>query len=104
MNDDRHRSAGMSRRIALSRIGAGALTLLAFDAARAADSSPKLSCVATPEQTEGPYFVDERLNRSDIRSDPANDRVREGVPLKLRLFTYSVAGSACVPLRDAIVD
>ena len=24
-------------------------------------------CVLTPQQTEGPYFVDEMLNRSDIR-------------------------------------
>ncbi|MCC7083005.1 MAG: hypothetical protein IT530_20250 [Burkholderiales bacterium] len=28
-------------------------------------------CVARPEQTEGPYFVDTQLARSDIRSDPA---------------------------------
>src|SRR2546427_2648224 len=29
-------------------------------------------CIVRPEQTEGPYFVDERLNRSDIRSDPSD--------------------------------
>jgi hypothetical protein len=30
------------------------------------------TCVMTPAKTEGPYFVDERLNRSDIRSDTAS--------------------------------
>lgn len=29
-----------------------------------------LSCVARPQQTEGSYFADEKLNRSDIRTDP----------------------------------
>ena len=99
-----NRNAVMNRRIALSRIGAGALTLFALDATRAADVNPNLSCIATPEQTEGPYFVDERLNRADIRSDPANGRVREGVPLRLSLFVHAVAGGACTPLRDAVVD
>src|SRR5205809_329731 len=28
------------------------------------------SCVVRPEKTEGPYYVNEDLNRSDIRSDP----------------------------------
>ena len=39
------------------------------------------SCVVRPEQMEGPYFVDERLNRSDIRSDPTDGRIRSGTPL-----------------------
>src|ERR671923_567416 len=41
------------------------------------------ACVARPEQTEGPYFVDERLNRSDIRSEPSDNSVKPGVPLRL---------------------
>ena len=28
-------------------------------------------CTVGPKQTEGPYFVDDRLPRSDIRPDPA---------------------------------
>src|SRR5438270_5375918 len=39
-------------------------------------------CIVRPEQTEGPYFVDDRLNRSDIRSDPSDGSVKEGVPLQ----------------------
>lgn len=32
----------------------------------------------TPQQTEGPYFVDEKLNRSDVRSDPPTALCRMG--------------------------
>src|SRR3954468_15296427 len=42
------------------------------------------SCVAKPALTEGPYFVDERLKRSDIRTDPITGATKDGVPLKLR--------------------
>jgi len=104
MSDDRSSREGVSRRDALARIGAGAFSLFAVDAARAADTALKVSCVATPEQTEGPYFIDERLNRSDIRSDPANGSLKEGVPLKLRLFAHAIADTACAPLSGAIVD
>jgi protocatechuate 3,4-dioxygenase beta subunit len=62
------------------------------------------SCVLTPRQSEGPYFVDERLNRSDIRSDPSDGSVREGVPLKLTLQVTQVAGDSCTPLAGAYVD
>lgn len=61
-------------------------------------------CVITPQQTEGPYFVDERLDRSDIRSDPMDGSVREGVPLKLTIQVSQVAGSACTPLAGTYVD
>src|SRR5215212_906535 len=59
------------------------------------------TCVVRPEQTQGPYFVDEMLNRSDIRED------REGVPLDL---TFNVSrvdrgnAAACGPLAGAMVD
>src|SRR5215204_1757418 len=59
------------------------------------------TCLVRPEQTEGPYFVDEMLNRSDIRED------REGVPLDL---TFNVSrvdqgnAAVCGPLAGALVD
>jgi protocatechuate 3,4-dioxygenase beta subunit len=62
------------------------------------------ACVITPQQTEGPYFVDERMNRSDIRSDPADGSVREGVPLRLTMQITQVSGSACAPLAGVYVD
>ena len=42
-------------------------------------------CLVSPEQTEGPYFVDEKLNRSDIRQDPSDNSVRPGIPLRMVL-------------------
>jgi protocatechuate 3,4-dioxygenase beta subunit len=63
-----------------------------------------LSCVVSPEMTEGPYFVDELLNRSDIRSDPADGSVSEGVPLRLVLNVYQVEGDTCTPLSGVVVD
>jgi protocatechuate 3,4-dioxygenase beta subunit len=57
-----------------------------------------------PEQTEGPYFVDERLNRSDIRSDPSDGSVKEGVPLRLAIRVHEIGGSGCTPLAGAVVD
>jgi protocatechuate 3,4-dioxygenase beta subunit len=61
-------------------------------------------CVVRPEQTEGPYFVDEKLNRSDIRVDPSDKSVKTGVPLRLEFQVSRLAGAACSPLARAIVD
>ena len=61
-------------------------------------------CIVRPEQTEGPYFVDDRLNRSDIRSDPSDGSVKEGVPLQLTLHIHQISGNACTPLTGAMVD
>ena len=44
-----------------------AATALPAEATSAAGSVALPACVVRPELTEGPYFVDERLNRSDIR-------------------------------------
>src|SRR5437762_7567374 len=105
MAESRYRVGhAMSRRNALSLIGAAAFSLVPFDVTRAADANPRLSCVATPTQTEGPYFVDERLNRSDIRSDPSDGTVKDGVPLRLVLQVSQVTGGACSPLVGAQVD
>jgi protocatechuate 3,4-dioxygenase beta subunit len=66
-----------------------------------------LSCVVTPQQTEGPYFVDERLHRSDIRADPSDGSLKEGLPLALEIRVFSVGRgdvSACKPVEGAFVD
>lgn len=67
-------------------------------------SSASPDCVVKPEQTEGPYFVDERLNRADIRSDPSDSSVKAGVPLQLVFQVSRVSSGACTPLSGAIVD
>ncbi len=60
-------------------------------------------CVARPELTEGPYFVDTGLERSDIRSDPATGVVKEGALLTL-IFNVSQINNGCTPLPGAVVD
>ena len=61
-------------------------------------------CIVTPEQTEGPYFVDERLNRSDIRVDPSTGAVKAGVALALTLRLSQLSAGACTPLGGSLVD
>jgi len=62
------------------------------------------ACIVRPEQTEGPYFVDEMLDRSDIRSDPATGIVKEGALLELTFRLSQVTADACIPLPGATVD
>jgi protocatechuate 3,4-dioxygenase beta subunit len=61
------------------------------------------TCVLRPRQTEGPYFLDEKLERADIRSDPSDGSVRPGVPLRV-IFRTLNADQSCAPLPGAIVD
>ena len=103
-NDDRQAGRIMNRREVLALLGTAGATMLGGRASWSSAAEPALSCIANPEQTEGPYFVDERLNRSDIRSDPADGVVTEGAPLALRLVISSVASGKCAPLAGATVD
>ena len=64
----------------------------------------EMNCVARPALTEGPFFVDERLNRSDIRSDPSNNTIKPGTLLKIKFNIYRTSGSTCTPLVGALVD
>lgn len=66
--------------------------------------SDGLSCIVRPEQTEGPYFVDERLHRSDIRSDPTDGQVKRGIPLVLIPRVFRLGPRRCDPLPEAQVD
>ena len=62
------------------------------------------TCVLTASLTEGPFFVDEKLNRADIRTDPVTDAVSAGIPLALTFNVSRVASSACTPLTGAYLD
>lgn len=70
----------------------------------AADTTAAPSCVVRPELTEGPYFVDQQLNRSDIRVNSADGVISEGVPLVLTFNVAQVSGGVCSPLPNAQVD
>jgi protocatechuate 3,4-dioxygenase beta subunit len=91
----------LSRREALAALG-GAAILAGVPLRLGAQALP--ACIATPAQMEGPFFTDARLDRSDIRSDPADKSVKEGVPLALTLRVSSVTAAGCVPLPGAMVD
>jgi protocatechuate 3,4-dioxygenase beta subunit len=62
------------------------------------------ACVVRPAQAEGPFFVDERLERADIRPDPTDGSVRQGVPISLAFQVARVEAGGCTPLAGAIVD
>jgi len=77
---------------------------LASAAASASAAAVLPSCIVRPELTEGPSFVDELLNRSDIHSDPSDGSVREGVPLALAFAVSRIDGSSCEAFEGAVVD
>jgi protocatechuate 3,4-dioxygenase beta subunit len=103
LGDDAPAGRILTRRETIALLGSSAVFLLAPGLLRAGVSA-KPGCVARPEQTEGPYFIDEALDRSDIRSDPADGSVRPGARLDLTLNVSRISKGACVPLAGAIVD
>ena len=93
------------RRQVLALLGAGSVSLLTGAFSAWAQGAPgSAGCVVRPAQTEGPYFVDERLHRSDLRTDPTDGSARLGIPLELTLLISRLAGTACAPLAGAQVD
>jgi protocatechuate 3,4-dioxygenase beta subunit len=96
------RGAGLSRRDVL-QVGAGSVGLLAAAGlSRRVLAEPV--CQQNPAQTQGPYWVDEMLNRADIRSDPASGVVQQGLPLRLALNVSEIQAGACSPVSGCYVD
>lgn len=62
------------------------------------------ACIARPEQTEGPYFVDTGLARSDIRADAQTGAVEPGVPLQIEFRVSRLDANGCRPLPEAQVE
>jgi protocatechuate 3,4-dioxygenase beta subunit len=106
----------LNRRKALNIIGVTAATSIVgisgvatFNKISAGTNSPlqdypKPTCIVRPEQIEGPYFVDEKLHRQDIRIDPSDNSVKDGVELMLIFNVSQIEGQNCLPLPNAIVD
>jgi protocatechuate 3,4-dioxygenase beta subunit len=60
------------------------------------DAQMRAICVMTPGQTQGPYYLNLNLVRSDIT---------EGLPgARTRLWIYVVQASNCAPIPNASVD
>src|SRR5262245_51217168 len=95
----------LTRRDVLALLGAsGAALFASAGSTRAQDAGAAVACVARPRQTEGPFFVDEAPNRSDIRSDPRSGEARPGVPLRLKFQVSQLNPTACTPLSGARID
>lgn len=86
--------------------GATSVATSAATAAATANATTAVTaqCVVSPALTEGPYFVDEKLNRSDIRSDSKSGKVSEGTPLLLTFQVGAAASNQCSALAGAMVD
>jgi protocatechuate 3,4-dioxygenase beta subunit len=69
-------------------------------------SVPMLACTKRSAQIVGPYpAANVQLNRSDIRSDPADrNLVKPGVPLQVVIRVGAKAMLGCSPLKGAIVN
>lgn len=101
---DGNTRAGMTRRRALGLAGvagaayvAGPLRPFGGGDAAAPQEADAASCVLAPEVTEGPYWVDVREKRSDVRAGQA------GAPLTLDLYVYR-SDDSCEPESGAVVD
>jgi protocatechuate 3,4-dioxygenase beta subunit len=106
-DDDRPIGEVLTRRAAVRLLGAsGAASLFPFGGslASAPDTGSEQAgvatpgCVVKPEMTEGPYFVDKQLNRSDVREG------RPGQPLTVAVTVIETGGGQCRPLSGAMVD
>jgi len=86
-----------TRRRTLALLGAAGAGLLAWPA------MARPECIVTPAQTEGPFFIDTGLNRSDIRSEPGGG-MSTGLPLALSLRVSAVTAAVCTPLPGAQVE
>ena len=87
-------------RSALIKSAGGAGLAVAFGArvrdAFGADLDTAATCVLTPEVTEGPYWIDDKLTRRDIREG------KPGLPLVVA-FTV-VNARTCRPIKGADVE
>jgi protocatechuate 3,4-dioxygenase beta subunit len=106
--DDKTIGRLFSRREALATAAKTGLVLVAGSGMQrltlAGQSKPHIHIVVSPEFTEGPFFVDEKLNRSDLVAGATRPSVVNGLPLLLSLEVYKLVGDSHQPLRDAHID
>jgi protocatechuate 3,4-dioxygenase beta subunit len=106
-HDDQQVGRVLSRREALGLLGWSGAAVLGTGSSLEAITRPPFrlpACIVRPSQAEGPYFVDTKLERSDIRSDPTDGSVCEGAPLQLTVQVSQLNATGCHPLAAALVD
>jgi protocatechuate 3,4-dioxygenase beta subunit len=93
---------------ALAATGGLGGVLARLGASPAAAATAAACATLTPSMTEGPYWVDEALRRSDVRANTATassglGAAQAGVPLSLRIMVLD-GDNGCVPYNGAHVD
>ena len=63
-----------------------------------------LQCIVTPAMTEGPFFIEEKLLRSNLVMGETEDAIIKACPMKLVIGVYQVDGMQCAPLSGVAVD
>lgn len=104
--DDLPSGRVLGRRELITLLGVGGMALLAGCRTQpgvGAGDAPPLRIVR-PAQTAGPYFVDERLERSDLRPDPSDGSIAAGLPLALTVRAWRVTAAGRAPLSGAAID
>lgn len=92
------------RRHALAALaGAGAIAVVSRSTPHA-DAATASCLTPSPALEEGPFFVEEKLWRSDIRPDPATGVVQQGAVLTLSINIQNQLSGVCEPLAGAYVD
>ena len=95
-------SSAATSATASSSAGAAGVATATATSIVAASALP--ACVVRPAETEGPYFVDEKLLRSDIRSDPSDGSIKPGTTLRIAFAVAKVTGNSCAPFAGLLVD
>ncbi len=110
-NDDAIVGTILTRRDALKAVAKAGFGLAVFSGASGickgspgVDAPQKVHLVASPVLTEGPFFVDEKLNRSDLVSGTTRHSVKNGIPLQISFTVYKISGEDHSPMKGVHVD
>jgi protocatechuate 3,4-dioxygenase beta subunit len=102
-NDDATIGRIFSRREVLAMTGSTGL-FLAFGTVPTVFGQTKQKLIASPALTEGPFFVDEKLNRSNILGTTSRKAVTGGTQLKIKVQVLKLVDDAYKPFTEAQVD
>ena len=97
-------AASPSASVVASAGASASASAAATAAASGAIATALPACVVAPELTEGPYYLDVNLERSDIRTNSSDTTPVEGAALTLDWIVSQADGSACMPMEGVVVD
>jgi protocatechuate 3,4-dioxygenase beta subunit len=86
---------------ALCALGAAGVVARMPAGAVASANAATTDCALSPQLTEGPFWVDEHLNRYDVTGGSTLAAIATAVPLYLQI---AIVDAACQPLSGVQVD